>query len=63
MSYKKDGYEIIRGAISVELANFITKYFLLKKDAVEWLVKNRKLAAESEHGTWKDPQALNTYSV
>ena len=63
MSYKKDGYEIIRGAISVELANFITKYFLLKKDAVEWLVKNRKLAAESEQGTWKDPQALNTYSV
>jgi len=69
MSYKNDGYEIIRGAISVELANFISKYFLLKKDAVEWLFENHPNVSDDgewwcpTHGTWKDKQVLNTYSV
>ena len=30
-------YQVIKGALSYELANFIFNYFLLKKDAVEFM--------------------------
>tara|TARA_R100001086_G_scaffold147150_1_gene77876 strand:- start:243 stop:851 length:609 start_codon:yes stop_codon:yes gene_type:complete len=68
MSYKNDGYEIIKGAVSFELATFIFNYFLLKRDAVEWLFQNHPKVSdegikESLHGSWEDPQVLNTYAT
>ena len=36
--YKK--YQVIKNAISYELANFIFNYFLLKRDAVKFLYEN-----------------------
>ena len=33
-------YQVIKNAVSYELANFIFKYFLLKRDAVFFMYKN-----------------------
>ena len=68
MSYKTDGYEIIRGALSFDFANFIFNYFILKRDAVGWLIKNHPEVKDDGsisnlHGTWKDPQVPGTYSL
>ena len=62
----KDGakYEIVRGAISYELTNFIFNYFLLNRDATAFLIKQKVIpdTPGSLWGTWKDPQVPNTFS-
>ena len=58
--YKK--YQIIKNAISYELANFIFNYFLLKRDAVKFLYQNNITYDNSLLGTWTDQQVPNTYS-
>ena len=55
-------YKIIKNAISYDLANFIFNYFLLKRDAVEFMYKNNIHSESSILGTWKDKQIPNTYS-
>ena len=59
------GYKIVPGAISPDLANFIYNYFILKRRAVRWLIENHPKVKDGGplYGTWKDRQALNTYSV
>ena len=41
--FKKKKYQIIRGALSKELANFIFNYMMLQRDAVDFAVKNQKV--------------------
>ena len=60
MAFNK--YQIIKGAVSYELANFILNYFLLKKDAVEFMYNNNIHAQSPILGTWADQQIPNTYS-
>ena len=55
-------YQVIKNAISYELANFIYNYFLLKKDAVEFMYKNNINYESPLLGTWTDQQVPNTYS-
>jgi len=55
-------YKVIKNAVSYELANFCLNYFLLKRDAVEFMYKNNIHAESSLLGTWKDQQIPNTYS-
>ena len=55
-------YQIIKNAISFELANFIFTYFLLKRDAVEFMYKNNVIYDTGMFGTWGDKQVPNTYS-
>ena len=55
-------YQVIKGAISYELANFIFNYFLLKRDAVDWMYKNNITYDTGMLGTWTDKQIPNTYS-
>ena len=55
-------YKVIKNAISYDLANFIFNYFLLKRDAVEFMYKNNIHSESSILGTWKDQQIPNTYS-
>ena len=55
-------YQVIKNAISYELANFINNYFLLKKDAVEFMYKNNINYESPLLGTWTDKQVPNTYS-
>ena len=58
--YKK--YQVIKNAISYELANFIFNYFLLKRDAVQFMYQNNITYDTGILGTWADQQVPNTYS-
>jgi len=59
--YKK--YQVIKNAISYELANFIFNYFLLKRDAVKFLYQNNITYDNGMLGTWTDKQVPNTFSI
>ena len=62
MSFQIKKYQVIEKAISYELANFVFNYFLLKRDAVEWMYKNNITYDTGLLGTWRDKQVPNTYS-
>ena len=55
-------YQVIKGALNYELANFIFNYFLLKRDAVHYMYKNNITYDNGMFGTWADKQVPNTYS-
>ena len=59
---KFNKYQVIKGALSYELANFVFNYFLLKRDAVDWMYKNNVTYDTGMLGTWTDKQIPNTYS-
>jgi len=62
--FQQHKYLVIRNAISFELANFAFNYFLMKRDATEWMHKNNYVSEFTPgFGTWKDEQVPNTYSV
>ena len=62
--FKEHKYLVIRNAISFELANFAFNYFLMKRDATQWMHKNNYVSEFTPgFGTWKDKQVPNTYSV
>ncbi len=60
MAFNK--YQVIKNAVPYELANFIFNYFLLKRDAVDFMYKNNITYDNGMFGTWSDPQVPNTYS-
>jgi len=63
MNFKKDGYIIIKKAISEEIANFVYKYFLLKRRVTQTLFETRYISPMTDYfGVWTDPQVINTYS-
>jgi hypothetical protein len=63
MSFKTKKYEVIRGALSKELANFIFNYMMLQRDAVDLMVKNNKVnPANPFIGTRTDEQIPGAYS-
>ena len=55
-------YQVIKKAVSYELANFIFNYFLLKREAVDFMYKNNIHAQSPILGTWTDQQIPNTYA-
>ena len=55
-------YQVIKGALSYDLANFIFNYFLLKRDAVKFMYDNNIIDDNGMFGTWQDPQIPNTFS-
>ena len=58
-------YEVVRGAVSYELANFIFNYLMMQRDATAHLYKHgiiKDTALNQLFGTWKDPQMPNTFS-
>jgi hypothetical protein len=55
-------YQVIKKALSYELANFIFNYFLLKRDAVEFMYTRNLHSQSPILGTWTDQQVPNTYS-
>ena len=55
-------YQVIKNAVSFELANFIFNYFLLKRDAVKFMYDNNVVYDTGMLGTWTDQQVPNTYS-
>ena len=60
--FRINRYQVIKKALSYELANFCLNYFLLKRDAVEFMYKNNFHSESSLLGTWNDQQIPNTYS-
>ena len=62
MTFKTKKYQVIKNAISYELANFIFNYFLLKRDAVKYMYQNNIHSQSSILGSWTDQQIPNTYS-
>ena len=63
MSFKQNKYQVIRNAISYDLANFCFNYFLLKRDAIKFMYDNNFIAENGMHGTWKDEQVPGVYSI
>jgi len=43
MSFKSKKYQVIRQALSKELANFIFNYMMLQRDAVDFMIKNNRV--------------------
>ena len=60
MAFNK--YQVIKKAVSYELANFIFNYFLLKRDAVAWMYQNNITYDTGLLGTWGDKQVPNSFS-
>ena len=63
MSFKTKKYQVIKGALSKELANFIFNYMMLQRDAVDFMMKNNKVnPANPFIGNRVDHQIPGAYS-
>ena len=63
MNFKKNGYTIIKKAISSEIADFVYKYFLLKRRVTQTLFETRYISPMTDYfGVWTDQQVMGTYS-
>ena len=63
MSFKTKKYQVIKGALSKELANFIFNYMMLQRDAVDFMMKNNKVNPVNPFiGTRTDQQRPGAYS-
>jgi len=63
MSFKTKKYQVIKGALSKEFANFIFNYMMLQRDAVDLMMKNNKVnPANPFMGTRTDNQIPGAYS-
>jgi hypothetical protein len=62
MTFKTKKYQVIKNAVSYDLANFIYNYFLLKKDAVRFMYENNIHSQSAILGSWTDQQIPNTFS-
>jgi len=61
--FKTKKYQVIRGALSKELANFIFNYMMLQRDAVDFMMKNNKVnPANPFIGTRTDRQVPGCYT-
>jgi len=60
--FKQKKYQVIKNAISYELANFCLNYLLLKRDAAGFMYKNNVIADTGMWGTWRDQQVPGVYS-
>jgi len=63
MNFQEKKYQVIKNAVSYELANFIFNYFLLKRDAVKYMYEKNITYDIGMLGTWTDKQVPNTYSI
>jgi len=63
MSFKNNKYALIKKAISKEKADFIYKYFLLKRKVARTLFDINYISPFTEYlGVWNDKQVPETYS-
>ena len=61
--FKKKKYQVIRGALSKELCNFIFNYMMVQRDAVDVMLKhNRVNPANPFAGHRNDPQIPGCFS-
>ena len=63
MSFKTKKYQVIRGALSKDLANFIFNYMMLQRDVVNFMMKHNKVSPANPFiGKRDDPQVPGAYS-
>ena len=63
MSFKKNKYQVIRGAISKELAEVAFSYLQISAAADSWMLKNNLTHPLNKLvGNFNDPQVPNSYS-
>ena len=63
MSFKKNKYQVIRGAISKEIADIAYKYLQISAEADHWMLKNGLTHAGNKLvGNFKDQQVPNSYA-
>ena len=63
MSFEKNGYTVIKKAISPEIADFVYKYFLLKRKLARTLFDEKYISPMTDYfGVWNDQQVPETYS-
>ena len=56
-------FEILRSVISSDLAEFVYKYFLLKRDVSRTLFKTKFISPFTDYfGQWGDDQVPKTYA-
>ena len=60
--FKQKKYQVIKQAISYDLANFCFNYLLLKRDAANFMYSNNIIADTGMWGTRKDAQVPGVYS-
>ena len=60
--FRDQKYQVIKKALSYDMANFILNYFLLKRDATRFMYENNLHSQSSILGTWTDQQIPNTFS-
>jgi len=57
MSFKKNKYTVLKKAISPEIAEFVYKYFLNKREVARFLFDQKYLSPFTEYfGIWNDEQ-------
>lgn len=61
MTFQNNKYQVIKNAVPPRLADFIFDYFLLKREAVDFMYKNKLHPQNYILGLWDDPQMRNTY--
>ena len=63
MSFKKNKYQIIRGAISKEIADIAYRYLQISAEADHWMLNN-SVTHEGNRllGNFNDPQVPNSYA-
>ena len=63
MSFKKNKYQVIRGAISKEVADIAYRYLQISAEADYWMLNNG-MTHESNKlvGNFKDEQVPNSYA-
>ena len=63
MSFKKDNYIVIKEAIDPKIANFVYRYFLLKRSVARTMFDTKFISPFTEYmGVWNDEQVPETYS-
>ena len=61
--FQENKYVVVENAITKEVAEFISQYFLLKRKCVELMHHQKVISPYVEYlGVWNDSQAPNTYS-
>ena len=56
-------YKLFKNAVEKNLTNFLYNYLILKKEDIIYLFENNLVPYEETFGSFRDPQAPNTYSV
>ena len=63
MSFEKNKYQVIKKAISKELADFCYQYFLNKREVAKHLFEVNYISPYTDYfGVWNDSQIPDTYS-